>query len=255
VGNEDGFAPYPCWNGIEAAEARTVTATSLNSNPDGDIWMPNEVDVSIRRPDRFWSTQNENKVLTLDQLLSVYYRSVGRGAQLLLNIPANRDGLLSSKDCASARTFGNEIKRRFSVPAAEISGSGDVILLDLKGRRRVVMQEEIGRGERVRAYRLEGQAQGAWRLLGDGSVIGHRRIQPVLPGSFEAIRLTVLTSEGRPYLGSLAAFNTGQEPPDWKPLLPFGRRTWWASGRTICFTLISHPRSRQPLDTDYISRR
>ena len=29
------------------------------------------------------------------QLLSVYYRSVGRGAQLLLNIPANRDGLLS----------------------------------------------------------------------------------------------------------------------------------------------------------------
>jgi alpha-L-fucosidase len=94
VGNENGFAPYPCWNGISKADAATGTATALDSNPNGAVWMPNECDVSIRRPDWFWHTDNANKVMTEQQLLSVYYRSVGRGAQLLLNIPANREGLL-----------------------------------------------------------------------------------------------------------------------------------------------------------------
>ena len=131
VGNEDGFAPNPCWNGIDRADAKTGTATSLNSDPDGDVWMPNEVDVSIRRPNWFWSTKNANKVLTPAQLLSVYYRSVGRGAQLLLNIPANRDGLLPDPDCASASAFGSEVRKRFAKPLAETAGQGAELTLTL----------------------------------------------------------------------------------------------------------------------------
>lgn len=219
VGNEDGFAPDPCWNGIDSAEAKTGTATSLNSDPDGDAWLPNEVDVSIRRPDWFWSTTNEKKVLTLDQLLSIYYRSVGRGTQLLLNIPANREGLLADADCASALSFGSEIRKRFAKPLAEIAGHGVEVTLKLRASMQidtVVLQEDIAKGERVRQYRIEGRAGGAWHKLAEGTSIGHKRIQPVELTAVDALRIVTTRSVGTPVFRNLAVFRTAAPPPgDW----------------------------------------
>jgi alpha-L-fucosidase len=219
VGNEDGFAPYPCWNGIDAAEARTGVATALDGDPNGTVWLPNEADVSIRRPDWFWSTTNARKVLSVDQLLSVYYRSVGRGAQLLLNIPADRDGLLPQPDCSVAAAFGSEIRRRFSRPVASTHGSEPSLVLTLDHPSRIdtiVVEEEIGFGERVRAYKLEGKIDGAWRLLGEGSAIGHKRIQPVPPEEFIGVRLRITQSAGDARIRRFAVFDTGVAPPsDW----------------------------------------
>lgn len=219
VGNEDGFAPYPCWNGIERADARTGTATSLNSDPDGDVWMPIEVDVSIRRPDWFWSTTNAHLVLTLDQLLSIYYRSIGRGAQLLLNIPANREGLLPDPDVASAKAFGREIRRRFGKSLAETAGHGAEVTLKLDAPQRidtVILQEEIAKGERVRQYRIEGRSKGTWHILGEGISIGHQRIQPVQPTDVDALRVVTMRSVGTPVFHRIAVFNVSALPPkDW----------------------------------------
>jgi alpha-L-fucosidase len=219
VGSEDGFAPYPCWNGIDKAEAKTGTATSLNSDPDGDVWMPNEVDVSIRRPEWFWSTKNERNVLTPDQLLSIYYCSVGRGAQLLLNIPANREGLLSDADCASARSFGLDIRNRFAKPLAETAGRGAQVTLKLGASTQIdtiILQEEIAKGERVRQYRIEGHIGGTWHTLGEGTAIGHKRIQPVELITVDALRIVTTRSVGTPVFRSVAAFYTAVPPPsDW----------------------------------------
>jgi alpha-L-fucosidase len=216
VGNEDGFAPYPCWNGIERADAKTGTATSLNSEPHGDVWMPNEVDVSIRRPDWFWSTANAKKVLTLSQLLSIYYCSVGRGAQLLLNIPANRDGLLSDPDCASVGAFGLELRKRFAKPLAETSGRGTQLTLKFAEPIEidtVLLQEDIVSGERVRQYSIEGRSGGEWRTLGEGTSIGHKRIQPIEPITVDAVRVVATRSAGTPIYRRLAAFHTAEPPP------------------------------------------
>ena len=219
VGNEDGSAPYPCWNGVSAAKARSGVSTSEDGDTNGAVWLPNEVDVSIRRPDWFWSTTNANKVLTVDQLLSVYYRSVGRGAQLLLNIPANRDGLLPQPDSEVAASFGKELHRRFGRPLAVTQGTGNSVTLALDQPAHidtVVLQEEISQGERVRAYQLEGQSNGNWSPLGEGSAIGHKRIQPVQPQMFNALRLEITKSAGLPLIRSFAAFSTEKEPPkDW----------------------------------------
>jgi alpha-L-fucosidase len=216
VGNEDGLAPNPCWNGIDRADARTGTATSLNSDPNGDTWMPNEVDVSIRRPDWFWSTVNEKKVLTPDQLLSIYYGSVGRGCQLLLNIPANRDGLLAEPDCTSARAFGLELQRRFAKPVAQTSGTGAAITLTLPAPTKidtVILQEDTAKGERIREYRIEGHSGGNWQPLGTGTSVGHKRIQPVSPSTIDALRLITTQHVGTPILRTLAVFDTGVAPP------------------------------------------
>lgn len=219
VGNEEGFAPYPCWNGIDAAEARTGVATALDSDPNGSVWMPVEVDVSIRRPDWFWHTNNADKVLSVDQLMSIYYRSVGRGAQLLLNIPANRDGLLPEPDCSRAAEFGREVRRRFghALGATQGSGSSQTIRLERPSRiDTVVLQEVLSAGERVRAYTIEGQVEGAWKPLAEGSAIGHKRIQPVAPVVVSALRLRVTRSAGEPAIRNFVAFDTGVAPPaDW----------------------------------------
>lgn len=181
--------------------------------------MPNEVDVSIRRPNWFWSTKNANKVLTPAQLLSVYYRSVGRGAQLLLNIPANRDGLLSDPDCTSASAFGSEVRKRFAKPLAETTGQGAELTLTLTSSTKidtVILQEEIAKGERIRRYHIEGRSSGTWRRLGGGTSVGHKRIQPVGPVTVDALRVVTTQSAGTPIFRTLAVFNTLEAPPsDW----------------------------------------
>jgi alpha-L-fucosidase len=217
VGNEDGYAPYPCWNGIDRVDAKAGTSTALNSNPDGDVWIPNEVDVSIRRPNWFWSDKPTNRALKQEQLMSIYYRSVGRGAQLLLNVPPNRDGVIPEPDVALLKSFGDEIKRRFSQPLAQKSGTGSTLTLDLQHPLRidtVVLQEDIRGGERVRAYTLEGRSDGRWNALGRGTAIGNKRIQPVDPVTIDAVRLTITQHAGLPRIGRLAVFNTGVAPPE-----------------------------------------
>lgn len=219
VGNEQGFAPYPCWNGIDASLARLGTATALDSDPNGSVWLPNEVDVSIRRPDWFWSTTNASKVLSTEQLLSIYYRSVGRGAQLLINIPPNREGLMDAKDRASAAGLGQQVRQRFGAPLASTHGSGSELILRLPHPQRVdtvVLQENIALGERVRGFTLEGLSNAQWVDLGSGTAIGHKRIQPLPPRTVDAVRLRVTQSAAEPSIAAFLVFDTGTAPPaDW----------------------------------------
>jgi len=225
VGNEDGFAPYPAWNALARADAATGIATAIHGDPDGDAWMPLEVDVSIRRPRWFWSPTNGANLLTTDQMLEIYYRSVGRGAQLLLNVPPDRTGHIAATDVRVARAFGDEVRRRFGTPVAETGPAGaapgargDAVTLLLAGAPRrvdhVVLEEDLAGGERVREYRLEGLVDGAWTLLGTGSAIGHKRIHPVGPVTAAALRLTCTRVAARPLIRRFAAFDTGAAPPD-----------------------------------------
>lgn len=216
VGNEDGFAPYPLWDAEPITDARSGVSTALDGDPNGGVWMPVECDVSIRRPYWFWSTTNVRNLMTLDQLLEVYYRSVGCGAQLLLNVPPNRKGHVANEDFARAKEFGAEIRRRFSASKAETSGSGDTLVLDLGSPARVdhfILQEDCRFGQRVRSFRLEGRIGGQWEVLNSGSSIGHKRIIAVAPQVCSAVRLIVTETQGEPHILRIAAFDTGTSAP------------------------------------------
>ena len=216
TGNEDGYAPYPAWNSITSADAATGIATALNGDPNGSIWLPNEVDVSILRPNWFWSEKAQRNLLSLDALLEIYYRSVGRGAQLLLNLPPDRTGLLPVADCSRAKQFGDEIRRRFGHSVAETSGTGETLAMSLPARTRidtVVLQEECSQGERVRGYRIEARTEDGWTVVGTGSAIGHKRIQPVTPAIAREVRLVVSESAARPMIRRFAVFDTQVAPP------------------------------------------
>jgi alpha-L-fucosidase len=219
AGNEDGFVPYPAWNSIAAADAKSGVATALNSDPNGSVWMPNEVDVSILRPNWFWSPTSQRNLLTLDEMVEIYYRSIGRGAQLLLNLPPDKTGLMPAEDVTRAKQFGKEIQRRFGRSVAETSGSGESVTLSLPKGSRIdtfLMQEDCAFGERVRQYRIEARQAGKWITLGTGSAIGHKRVQPVAPTHADAVRLVSVESAARPMIRRLAVFDTETPPPkDW----------------------------------------
>ena len=216
AGNEKGVVPYPAWNSISAADAKTGIATALNGDPNGTVWLPNEVDVSILRPNWFWSEKSQRNLLSLDALLDIYYRSIGRGAQLLLNVPPDTIGLIPDADRVRVRQFHEEIQRRFSQSLAQTSGSGAVVTLPLPARSRVdtiILEEDCSFGERVRSYKVEARHDGVWVVLGTGTAIGHKRIQPVTPTVADAVRLVAIESAARPQIRRIAAFDTHALPP------------------------------------------
>ncbi|MGH7591005.1 MAG: alpha-L-fucosidase [Gemmatimonadales bacterium] len=216
VGNEDGFAPYPCWNTLTAEDAQGGSATALQGDPDGDVWVPVEVDVSARRPNWFWSTTDEKNLLSLEEMVEIYYRSVGHGAQLLLNFPPDRSGRIPAADAARAKEFGDLIRHRFGTPVAEVSGHGKKLTVEFGVERRVdhvVLQEDIAQGERVRSYELEARIDDKWRVIGAGSAIGHKHIQPIGGVVSDALRLHVRHTEGTPQLRRIAVYDVGAEAP------------------------------------------
>lgn len=216
VGNENGFAPYPCWETLPLADAATGVATSSSSTPYGNVWMPIEADVSIRRPKWFWSTTDLKDLMTVDQLLEVYYRSIGRGVQLLLNVPPSTTGHMDPHDFARAKEFGDEIRRRFGRPAVEISGSGHTTTFHPHRPLRIdhaILQEDCRYGQRVESYRVEGLADGQWKTLATGSTIGFKRIQPLTPSIVHGLRLIVTSSLETPRILRFAAYDTHAAPP------------------------------------------
>jgi alpha-L-fucosidase len=219
VGNEDGFAPYPSWNTLAKRDADTGVATAIHGDPNGDTWMPLEVDVSMRRPAWFWHPGDEAHVLSLDSLMSIYYRSVGRGTNLLLNFPPDRHGLVDQVDFQRAKEFGEEIRRRFSHPVGEAHGAGEIVTLTFDRPTRidhVEIQEDIAKGERIRRHVVEGFIDGAWKELESGTQVGERRLVPVTPSTVRALRFRALEHVGDPAIRRLAAYDTGAAPPtDW----------------------------------------
>ncbi len=76
------------------------------------IWYPAEVDVSIR-PGWFYHKREDFRVKSLKKLMQIYWGSVGGNSSLLLNIPPNKDGLISNADVRALKKFGNELRREF----------------------------------------------------------------------------------------------------------------------------------------------
>jgi alpha-L-fucosidase len=109
VGNERGIAGTTNWNllntdGFQAGHGAPPTDTLNTGNINGKYWIPAECDVSIR-PGWFYHQEEDEKVKTPQQLFGIYLKSVGRGANMLLNVPADRNGLITSYDSAALTGF------------------------------------------------------------------------------------------------------------------------------------------------------
>lgn len=109
VGNERGIAGKTNWNYLDTAGftpglGAPHTDTLNHGNAFGKAWIPAECDVSIR-PGWFWHENENTKVKNQYELFDLYLKSVGRGSNLLLNVPPDRRGLISEQDSVSLMEF------------------------------------------------------------------------------------------------------------------------------------------------------
>jgi alpha-L-fucosidase len=108
-GNENGIAGETNWNlldtvGFTPGAGSPPTDTLNRGNENGKSWIPAECDVSIR-PGWFYHKEQDEKVKTPEQLFQLYLKSVGRGANLLLNVPPDRRGRINAKDSSALVGF------------------------------------------------------------------------------------------------------------------------------------------------------
>ncbi len=207
VGNEMGTARYPAWNGVRA-EDQPLLPTRDAGTPDGEAWMPLECDTTIREG-WFWTPDNEKTLKSLETLLRTWYVTVGHGAVLLLNSNPDRTGHIPQADAQRAREFGDLLSRIQAGKLAATSGEGWELTLRLSRPQpvdHISLAEDIRLGERVRAFRLEGLSDGIWRVLANGSAIGHRHIIRLAGKEcFEVLRLHIDSASDVPHIRELAA--------------------------------------------------
>ncbi len=180
VGNEAGCAHSP--------NKLTVGALDFSINKDiEDLldeprFLPSECDFRMRSLNWFYSEKDEDTVKSLDELMGLYYYSVGRGANFLINIGPDRRGLLPEKDASALLEFGQKVKEVFSDSIECTCEKGDNMLtLSFEEPQLVnhlILTEEIDPNCEIESYEIKispfpyGRPITVFR----GTTIGHKSI-------------------------------------------------------------------------------
>lgn len=242
VGNEDGYAGETCWSTInkkDFAPGVADTKVLFTGDPEGTDWIPAECDVSIR-PGWFYKKEQDKDVKSLEKLMDIWYGSVGRNGHLLLNVPADKRGLISEVDVTRLMEFRKrrdaifktDLARKAKVTASVDRGTGfgaskvndgdwnsywatpdgvvkgDLTLEFGKSTRcdHIVLQEQIRLGQRVKSFRVLGKSGDSWVDLARGTTIGHKRILRFDPRELSAIKVLIDDAKACPTINSIAVY-------------------------------------------------
>jgi len=242
-GNELGFVAYPMWNGVYPGAGGSSDIIQLPNNyglletdvlvgsPFGKHWQCREVDTSgaIWTGGWFWHPGKKPKNSS-NRNVDLYYRSVGMGANLIVNLPPDNRGLIQQDMADTAEKFGEEIKRRFAHPVAERDDipAGDTVELSWEKPSRIntiITMENIIDGQKVAAYTMEAMVNGKWTSLNPANyftnapaafnqspgfkTIGHKKIDRIEPVITTRIRFHCIKCVQPPAeLRSMLVFNS-----------------------------------------------
>jgi len=196
VGNEGGTAREDEWSVIPVKEnqyGRTDWALSYDTPDEGSRaalvsaqpvtdylqWWPAECDVSIHDG---WFYHPDQLPKSVDDLIDIYFGSVGRNSVLLLNVPPDTDGLLADRDVTRLREFRERVQRELPEDLAHgarttVSPAG--VSVDLGTQRevdRVRLAEDIRHGQQVESFVVEALRGGTWTHVATGGTVGASRI-------------------------------------------------------------------------------
>jgi alpha-L-fucosidase len=221
IGNEHGTAGDPNWCTVDPSlvpyagfDAPQVAEWLQHGQSAGVVWRPGEADVSIR-PGWFHHDAEDSKVRSTENLLNLYFASVGRNANLLLNVPPTREGLFHEADVARLADFGARRRELFfddHASRARVRRTADSVELELRESASigmVVLRERIERGQAVSRYRVEFQMNGAWTVASRGTTIGRTKIDRFIPAHADRVRVAIEESTGGAQLAEPGLFAGG----------------------------------------------
>jgi alpha-L-fucosidase len=250
VGNESGYARESEWSVINSNGSLfgIVNCTqkdlgSLKALGDGErlVWYPAETDVSIR-PGWFYHANQDDKVKSVETLLDIYFKSVGRNSVLLLNLPPDKRGLIHENDvqrlhefrkaldaifdenlAAGARATASNVRGGDPAFAAGKITDGDpetywtaddwtaspTVEFDL-GKECTFnvaeLAEHIEIGQRIAQFVLEVPDGAGWKQFAGGTTVGYKRLLRFEPVTASKVRLRILDSRICPTLSGFGLY-------------------------------------------------
>ena len=245
IGNEEGYANETNWSLLRQKDelAGKVHYTEfMSGHENGEKWVPGETNVSIR-PGWFYHAVEDDMVHSIDKMVDIYYQSIGRNSNLLLNLPPDKRGLINEHDVARLKEFSAIIKADFKtellvktkVSADNIRGNDTKYAAKtvIDGDKntywatddnvktasitfefdkptpinRILLQEYIKLGQRVKAFTVEAKVDGQWKTIATETTIGYKRILRTNRVTASALRVNITASKACILISNIQAFN------------------------------------------------
>ena len=196
------------------AMSKDLGSRELLAKAEEVFWYPSEVDVSIR-PGWFYHPEQDSQVRSLENLVDIYYKSVGRNSVLLLNIPPDTRGLIHEIDAARLKDFGRYVDEAFSDNLIEAGQRGwrpesresrEFSVRTGASFNTFMIREDISKGQRVESFIVEALADGEWRMIAEGTTVGYKRLLKFEDMKAEKIRVTVTSSRARAEIMEVGLF-------------------------------------------------
>lgn len=215
VGNEDGYAGETNWNTIDRnryAPGTPLYAELTQGTESAPDWVPAECDVSIR-PGWFWKKQENSAIKSVDKLLDIWYGSVGRGANLLLNVPPNSDGRIDESDRLRLEQFSKALHTEFAHPikarlSVDKENNFQYSFAAPSQVDRVWLAEKVANGQKIRSWRILAKLQAGWREIAKGTTIGAQRVLRITPVETETITVIIDPPDAAPNLADTRFYNS-----------------------------------------------
>lgn len=252
MGNERGVAGETNWSTLNIKgfgpghDAPPVEV--LNAGVQGgEAWVPAETDVSIR-PGWFYSPSTDDKVKSVDKLMDIYYTSIGRNSNLLLNVPPDRRGRIHPNDSTRLMEFRKAVDESFAndlIEGANISASNTrgnsakfsvanlldnnydtywttedneltpSIEIDLNQKQnfnRLLLQEYIPLGQRISSFDVKywDDAKNGWLDLTKATTIGYKRILRFPAISAQKLKIS-FTGLACPVISKVSIYNAPEQ--------------------------------------------
>lgn len=218
VGNETEWSPQPRVYSIQ--------------NGGEIVWYPSECDVSIR-PGWFYHQSQDNQIKSVDQLVDIYFKTVGRNSNLLLNVPVNKEGLISDFDiqrltewrqklnnifandlfykqqveCSNARNNYpadnclDKNRNTFWTTHPDILTGELTITLHKKVDINIIrLEEAIEYGQRIKSFEVYYSNNGNMEKIYEGTTIGRSRIITFEKVNTDKIKIIITDADASPTL-------------------------------------------------------
>lgn len=202
-------------------------------------WYPAETNTSIRHG-WFWRDELQY-VKTTEEILDIWYRSVGGNSVFLLNIPPNRDGLFSQRDVEVLRSLGRVLKKTFASNLASgamarasaergpeyaarfmLDGNTEtcwmppdwtrqaevtITLPEERRFNRIVFQEQIADfSQRISRFAIDAFVAEDWKEIAAGTTVGYKRICRTSVVRSDRLRIRILDSRVCPTISTFGLY-------------------------------------------------
>ncbi len=222
------------------ARADDLGSRNVIKNARQLVWRPAMTNTSIR-PGWFYHASQDNQLRSLQNLLDIYYGSVGGNTQFLLNIPPDRRGLIHENDVRRLAALGDVRRATFHTNLADgaeakatavkgthtaattVDGNKETYWTTAEGVTAATIEYDLGEprtfnvamlqeyitvGQRIEEFFLEAWNGPSWDMIARSSTVGYKRLLRFDTVTARRVRVRITQSRLCPTIAAFGLFRS-----------------------------------------------